>query len=62
MSTILQALRAALALSCGRCVAHDYVRPLRASLMPGNENEAAALIDAYLERANTHARLAAYER
>ena len=28
-------------------------------LMPGNEDEAAALADAYLERANTHARLAA---
>ncbi len=28
-------------------------------LMPGNENEAAALADAYLERANTKARLAA---
>lgn len=28
-------------------------------LMPGNENEAAALLDAYLERANTRARLAA---
>lgn len=27
-------------------------------LMPGNENEAAALLDAYLERANTRARLA----
>jgi hypothetical protein len=30
-------------------------------LMPGNEDEAAALLDAYLERANTHARLAALE-
>ncbi|MGH3012317.1 MAG: hypothetical protein ACRDMY_10865 [Gaiellaceae bacterium] len=30
-------------------------------LMPGNENEAAALLDAYLERANTRARLAAIE-
>jgi hypothetical protein len=30
-------------------------------LMPGNENEAAALLDAYLERANTRARLAALE-
>lgn len=28
-------------------------------LMPGDENEAAALADAYLERANTKARLAA---
>jgi integrase len=27
-------------------------------LMPGNEDEAAALLDAYLERANTQARLA----
>ena len=27
-------------------------------LMPGNESEAAALLDAYLERANTQARLA----
>jgi integrase len=27
-------------------------------LMPGNEGEAAALLDAYLERANTRARLA----
>jgi hypothetical protein len=27
--------------------------------MPGNESEAAALLDAYLERANTQARLAA---
>jgi integrase len=27
-------------------------------LMPGNEDEAAALVDAYLERANTAARLA----
>jgi hypothetical protein len=26
--------------------------------MPGNEDEAAALLDAYLERANTAARLA----
>jgi integrase len=31
-------------------------------LMPGNEDEAAALLDAYLERANTRARLAAVER
>lgn len=31
-------------------------------LMPGNEDEAAALLDAYLERANTRARLAALER
>jgi len=30
-------------------------------LMPGNENEAAALLDAYLERADTQARLAALE-
>jgi integrase len=30
-------------------------------LMPGNENEAAGLLDAYLERANTQARLAAIE-
>jgi len=30
-------------------------------LMPGNENEAAALADAYLERANTKARLAALD-
>jgi hypothetical protein len=30
-------------------------------LMPGNENEAAALLDAYVERANTQARLAALE-
>ena len=30
-------------------------------LMPGNENEAAALLDAYLERADTKARLAALE-
>jgi integrase len=30
-------------------------------LMPGNEDEAAALLDAYLERANTRARLAALE-
>lgn len=30
-------------------------------LMPGNENDAAALLDAYLERANTQARLAALE-
>ena len=29
-----------------------------AHLMPGNEDEAAALLDAYLERANTAARLA----
>jgi integrase len=28
-------------------------------LMPGNEDEAAALLDAYLERAETRARLAA---
>lgn len=27
--------------------------------MPGNEDEAAARLDAYLERANTRARLAA---
>jgi hypothetical protein len=27
-------------------------------LMPGNETEAAALLDAYLERADTQARLA----
>jgi integrase len=27
-------------------------------LMPGNESEAAALLDSYLERANTQARLA----
>jgi hypothetical protein len=27
-------------------------------LMPGNEDEAAALLDAYLERANTKARIA----
>jgi integrase len=27
-------------------------------LMPGNEEEAAGLLDAYLERANTQARLA----
>jgi hypothetical protein len=27
-------------------------------LMPGNEDEAAALLDAYLERADTRARLA----
>jgi len=27
-------------------------------LMPGNEDEAAGLLDAYLERANTQARLA----
>lgn len=31
-------------------------------LMPGNEGEAAALLDAYLERADTRARLAALER
>ncbi len=31
-------------------------------LMPRNEDEAAALLDAYLERANTRARLAAVER
>jgi integrase len=30
-------------------------------LMPGNEDEAAALLDAYLERANTAARLAQIE-
>jgi integrase len=30
-------------------------------LMPGNEDEAAALLDAYLERASTRARLAALE-
>jgi integrase len=30
-------------------------------LMPGNEDEAAALLDAYLERANTRARLAAID-
>jgi len=30
-------------------------------LMPGNEEEAAALLDAYLERANTAARMAALE-
>ena len=30
-------------------------------LMPGNEDEAAVLLDAYLERANTQARLAALE-
>jgi integrase len=30
-------------------------------LMPGNEDEAAALLDVYLERANTRARLAAIE-
>jgi integrase len=30
-------------------------------LMPGNENEAAALLDVYLERANSQARLAALE-
>jgi integrase len=30
-------------------------------LMPGNENEAAALLDAYLERANSQARLAAFD-
>ena len=29
--------------------------------MPGNEDEAAGLLDAYLERANTEARLAAIE-
>ncbi len=28
-------------------------------LMPGNEDEAAALLDTYLERANTRSRLAA---
>lgn len=31
-------------------------------LMPGNEEEAAGLLDAYLERANTRARMAAVER
>lgn len=30
-------------------------------LMPGNENEAATLLDAYLERTDTQARLAALE-
>jgi integrase len=30
-------------------------------LMPGNESEAAALADAYLERANTKARIAALD-
>jgi integrase len=30
-------------------------------LMPGNENEAAALLTVYLERANTQARLAQVE-
>jgi integrase len=30
-------------------------------LMPGNEDEAAALLDAYVERANTQARLAQIE-
>jgi integrase len=30
-------------------------------LMPGNEDEAAGLLDAYLERANTQARLAQLE-
>ncbi|MDQ3893096.1 MAG: tyrosine-type recombinase/integrase [Actinomycetota bacterium] len=30
-------------------------------LMPGNENEAAALLDAYLERANSRARMAQLE-
>lgn len=30
-------------------------------LMPGNENEAAALLDAYLERANSQVRLAVFE-
>jgi len=30
-------------------------------LMPGNEEEAAGLLDAYLERADTAARLAALE-
>jgi hypothetical protein len=29
--------------------------------MPGNENEAAALLDAYLERVNSQARLAALD-
>jgi integrase len=31
-------------------------------LMPGNEDEAAALLDAYLDRANSRARAAAVER
>jgi integrase len=31
-------------------------------LMPGNEDEAAALLDAYLERSNTKARLAQIDR
>jgi integrase len=31
-------------------------------LMPGNENEAAGMLDAYLARANTVARLAQIER
>jgi len=31
-------------------------------LMPGNEDEAAALLDAYLERANTRARLATLDQ
>ena len=30
-------------------------------LMPGNEDEAAALLDAYLERSDTNARLAQVE-
>jgi hypothetical protein len=30
--------------------------------MPGDENEAAALLDAYLERADTRARLAVIDR
>jgi hypothetical protein len=30
-------------------------------LMPGNEDEAATLLDAYLERANTRVRLPALE-
>jgi hypothetical protein len=30
--------------------------------MPGNEDEAVALVDAYLERANTVERLAHFER
>jgi hypothetical protein len=30
-------------------------------LIPGNENEAAALLNAYLERSNTQARLAALD-
>jgi integrase len=31
-------------------------------LIPGNEDEAAALLDAYLERADTQARLSALDR